>query len=154
MEWRRYGKISVLNSSGTEVEASQQFTTKTSSDIDDGWERISYTFASPGTGTYYIGVSAGGFSGSYYVDDIQIDTGALAGSKNLVKRRQAQLNGILGPFPADLRFKLAVGITVRSGRFQDKRRHQHEQARRGERKHKREKRRHVHRVGLGQKRRR
>ena len=79
-----YGKISVLNSSGTEVEASQQFTTKTSSDIDDGWERISYTFASPGTGTYYIGVSAGGFSGSYYVDDIQIDTGALAGSKNLV----------------------------------------------------------------------
>ncbi len=79
-----YGKISVLNSSGTEVEASQQFTTKTSSDIDDGWERISYRFASPGTGTYYIDVSAGGFSGSYYVDDIQIDTGALAGSKNLV----------------------------------------------------------------------
>ena len=79
-----YGKISVLNSSGTEVRVSQKFTTKTSSDIEDGWERISYTFTSPGTGTYYIGVSAGGFSGSYYVDDIQIDTGELAGSKNLV----------------------------------------------------------------------
>ena len=46
------------------------------------------------TGEYYIGVEAGGFSGMYYVDDIQIEKGGLSGSTNLVQN--GKLSGTNG----------------------------------------------------------
>ncbi len=80
-----YGQIKILNSSGAQTSSSEKFTTQTNSSIEKGWERVSYTFTPEQSGSYYIGMEAGGFTGTYYVDDVQIEKGELAGPTNLVQ---------------------------------------------------------------------
>lgn len=80
-----YGQIKILNSSGALTSSSEKFTTQTNSNIEKGWERVSYTFTPEQSGSYYIGMEAGGFTGTYYVDDVQIEKGELAGPTNLVQ---------------------------------------------------------------------
>ena len=59
-----YGQIKILNSSGALTSSSEKFTTQTNSNIEKGWERVSYTFTPEQSGSYYIGMEAGGFTGT------------------------------------------------------------------------------------------
>ena len=87
-DWKQessYGQIKVLNSSGTAVSTSEKYTTQTSRSIERGWARVSHSFTVQQSGYYYIGLEAGGFTGMYYVDDMQVENGELAGPTNLIQ---------------------------------------------------------------------
>ena len=78
-----YGRFSIKKPDGSFI-SSEKYTTKTSGAMENGWSRISYTFTTAAAGSYLVGIEAGGFSGSYYADDLQIDYGDTAGVRNHV----------------------------------------------------------------------
>ena len=78
----------LMNNSGTEmsISAFTQFKTQTSSSIDKGWEKLSWTFTAPlNAGQYKLGVKGGNFTGAVYVDDMQLEKNSVASQTNLLQ---------------------------------------------------------------------
>ena len=90
-----YGRISIKQPDGSFLR-SEKTATQTSPEQENGWARISYTFSAPATGEYLVGVETGGFTGSYYVDDMQLDRGDTAGVRNLVLNPKPSKAGFWG----------------------------------------------------------
>ena len=57
----------------------------TSSQIDDGWARIHTTFTPSAAGAHTISIYAEGVTGTFYVDDVQLEKGETAGTLDLLK---------------------------------------------------------------------
>ena len=78
----------LMNNSGTEmsISAFTQFKTQTSSSIDKGWEKLSWTFTAPlNAGQYKLGIKGGNFTGAAYVDDMQLEKNSVASQTNLLQ---------------------------------------------------------------------
>ncbi len=78
-------RISIKDSSDNVLATSRFITAVTSTDIDNGWVRLSCTYEATSTDTVKVIVGLTGVTGTVYVDDVQFERNEVASPYNLVQ---------------------------------------------------------------------
>lgn len=84
-----------------------QYTTSTN--VDDGWVRISVTFTAKSSTGHTIGVYGTGAIGTFYVDDLQLESGAAPSNRNMLENGNMQISDYAWSLGTDAEFSSGTG---------------------------------------------
>ena len=78
-------RIAIKDSSDNNLAASRYVTSVTSTEVDNGWVRLSCTYEATATATVKACFSFNGVTGTVYIDDVQFERNEVASPYNLVQ---------------------------------------------------------------------
>lgn len=81
----------------------------TSTNVDDGWVRISVTFTAESSTAHTIGVYGTGVIGTFYVDDLQLESGVAPSNRNMLENGNMQISGYAWSLGTDAGYSSGTG---------------------------------------------
>ena len=81
-----------LTAPGGSVTCGEAVNYATSAAVDDGWVRICAPFTASESGVYTLSVEGSGVTGSFYADDLQLETGEAPSTHNMLENGTMQFS--------------------------------------------------------------